>query len=137
MPDQGIKKKLLRFKSVVTSHWPVFMISNPCYDTDYYQAEIAKMFHCGSETNGFAVYQCLDCGKAEHKVNFCCKGKVCMQCGKHYARDSMVKNAARLYPGVGYRHVVLTLLEQLRTPFHNHPNQHGLYSRFMMLYQSH
>ena len=50
------------------------MASHPRYDTDDYQAEIAKMFDCGSETNGFAVYQCLGCGKGEHKVNFSCKG---------------------------------------------------------------
>ena len=136
MNYQGIKKKLLRFKSIFTAHWAGFMASHPRYDTAYYQAEIAKMLNCGSETNGFAVYQCLDCGKGEHKVNFSCKGKACLQCGKRYARDSMIKIAARLYPGVGYRQVVLTLPEKLRTPFYNHPNQHGLYSRFMMLAQA-
>ena len=75
MNYQGIKKKLLRFKSIFTAHWPAFMANHPRYDTDYYQAEIAKMLHCGSKANGFAVYQCLDCGKGEHKVNFSCKGK--------------------------------------------------------------
>ena len=111
MNYQGIKKKLLRFKSIFTTHWAGFMASYPRYDTAYYQAEIAKMLNCGSETNGFAVYQCLDCGKGEHKVNFSCKGKACLQCGKRYARDSMIKIAARLYPGVSYRQVVLTLPE--------------------------
>ena len=48
-------------------------------------------------------------GEGEHKVLFSCKGKACPQCGKRYARDSMTKIAARLYPGVGYRQVVLTL----------------------------
>ena len=78
MNYQGIKKKLLRFKSIFTAHWAAFVASHPRYDTDYYQAEMAKMLHCGSETNGFAVYQCLDCGKGEHKVNFSCKGKACL-----------------------------------------------------------
>ena len=59
MNYQSIKKKLLRFKSIFTANWPAFMASHPRYDTDYYQAEIAKMLNCGSETNGFAVYQCL------------------------------------------------------------------------------
>ena len=79
---------------------------------NYYQAEMAKMLNCGSETNGFAVYQCLDCGKGEHKVNFSCKGKACLQCGERYARD------------------------RLRIPFYNHPNQHDLYSQFMVLAQA-
>ena len=48
----------------------------------------------------------------------------------------MIKIAARLYPGVGYRQVVLTLPEQLRIPFYNHPNQHDLYSQFMVLAQA-
>ena len=50
MNYQSIKKKLLRFKSIFTAHWPAFMASHPRYDTDYYQAEIAKMLNCGSET---------------------------------------------------------------------------------------
>ena len=57
MNYQGIKKKLLRFKSIFTAHWAGFMASHPRYDTAYYQAEITKMLNCGSETNGFAVYQ--------------------------------------------------------------------------------
>jgi len=48
----------------------------------------------------------------------------------------MTKIAARLYPGVGYRQVVLTLPEQLRMPFYNHPDQNRLYSRFMALAQA-
>ena len=75
MNYQSIKKKLLRFKSIFTAHWPAFMASHPRYDTDYYQAEIAKMLNCGSETNGFAVYQCLGCGKGEQKSTLVAKVK--------------------------------------------------------------
>ena len=94
------------------------------------------MLTCGSEANGFAIYQCLRCGKGENKVHFSCKGKACPQCGKHYARDSMTKIAARLNPGVGYRQVVMTLPAQLRTAFYNLPDQNRLYSRFMALAQA-
>jgi hypothetical protein len=45
----------------------------------------------------------------------------------------MIKIAARLYPGVRYQQVVLTLPEKLCTPFYSYPNEHGLYFRFMML----
>jgi Putative transposase/Transposase zinc-binding domain len=136
MNFKGIKNKILRFKLIFTAHWTAFVANNPRYDTDYYHAEINKMLICSSEANGFATYQCLGCGKAEHKVNFSCKGKACPQCGKRYARDSMTKIAAKLFPGVSYRQVVLTLPEQLRIPFHNHPDQSGLYSRFMGLAQA-
>ncbi|MFT7389637.1 MAG: hypothetical protein ACI8VC_002906 [Candidatus Endobugula sp.] len=133
MNFKGIKKKLLRFKRLFTTHWLTFVGNNPRYDTHYCHSEVKKMLSCGSKENGFATYQCLGCGKGEHKVNFSCKGKACPQCGKRYARDSMIKIATKLFPGVSYRQVVLTLPEQLRTPFHNHPNQSHLYLRFMGL----
>ncbi|MEE8059515.1 MAG: transposase [Pseudomonadales bacterium] len=136
MNFKGIKGKLRRFKQIFEAHWSSFIASHPRYDTAYYQAEINKMLTCGSEANGFAIFQCLSCGEGEHKVHFSCKGKACPQCGKRYARDSMTKIAARLYPGIGYRQVVLTLPEQLRIPFYNHPNQKRLYSRFMGLAQA-
>ena len=108
MNFKGIKNKVLRFKQIFEEHWSDFVSQNPRYDTDYYQAEISKMLTCGSEASGFAVFQCLCCGKGEHKVNFSCKSKACPQCGKRYARESMCKIATRLFPGVGYRQVVLT-----------------------------
>lgn len=129
MNFRGLKKKLLRFKRIFTAAWTTFVEDNPRYDTDYYHSEVQKMLSCGSEASGFATYQCLGCAKGEHKVNFSCKGKACPQCGKRYARDSMVKIAARLFRGV-------TLPEQLRIPFYNHPNQSHLYSRFMGLAES-
>ncbi|WP_097357289.1 transposase zinc-binding domain-containing protein [Candidatus Enterovibrio escicola] len=64
----------------------------------------------------------MGCGQGQHKVNFSCKGKACLQCGKHYARESMVKICVRLFPRVSYWQVVLTLPEQLRIPIHNHSN---------------
>lgn len=133
MHFRGLKKKLLRFKRIFTAAWSTFVEGNPRYDTDYYHSEVQKMLTCGSEANGFATFQCLGCGKGEHRVNFSCKGKACPQCGKRYARDAIVKIATRLFRGVTYSQVVLTLSEQLRIPFYNHPNQSHLYSRFMGL----
>ena len=130
---KSIKNKILRFKGIFTEHWSSFVTLNPRYDTDYYHAEISRMLGCGSATNGFSVYQCLCCGKGEHKVNFSCKGKACPQCGKRYARDSMSRIAGRLLPGVSYRQVVLTLPQQLRIPFYHHPARKRLYSQFMAL----
>ncbi len=59
------------------------------------------MLVCGTEAGGFATYQCLYCGEDVHKVNFSCKGKGCLQCGKRYARDSMIKIAAKLFGSTG------------------------------------
>ena len=132
---KGLKKKLARFKSIFNDHWSAFTTKHPRYNTDYYHAEIKKMLHCGSQATGFAVYECLSCGEGHHRVNFSCKGKACVQCGKRYARESMIKIATRLFPGVTYRQVVFTLPEQLRTFFYNHPDQGHLYSQFMQLAQ--
>lgn len=133
MNFKGLKRKLERFKCIFTDHWLAFVVNHPRYDTDYYHAEISKMLVCSTSKNGFAVHRCLECGDGEHTVNFSCKGKGCLQCGKRYARDSMTRIAARLFPGVSYRQLVLTIPQQARIPFHNHPNQNNLYSRFMGL----
>ena len=82
MNFKGIKNKLRRFKSLFEEHWEAFIGRHPRYNTDYYHAEIKKMLTCSSSAGGFATYQCLSCGKGEHKVNFSCKGKACPQCGK-------------------------------------------------------
>ena len=131
MNFKGIKNKLLRFKSIFVDHWKSFTLKHPRYDKSYYHAEIQKMMDCGSEASGFATFQCLTCGKGEHKVNFSCKGKACPQCGKRYSRESMEKIANRLLPGVSYRQVVLTLPYELRSVFYNHPEQGALYSELM------
>ncbi|MFT6387109.1 MAG: hypothetical protein ACJAUP_000479 [Cellvibrionaceae bacterium] len=49
MNVKGIKNKILRFKRIFTTHWAVFVASNPYYDNGYYHAEINKMLICGSE----------------------------------------------------------------------------------------
>jgi hypothetical protein len=47
------------------------------------------MLSCESKGNGFATYQCLGCGKGEHKVNFTCKAKG-MELVRLFHRDRVV-----------------------------------------------
>ncbi len=131
MVFKTIKSKIRRFKEIFRTNWREFIDKHPRYDTDYYQAEVQKMLVCGSEAGGFATYQCLYCGEDEHTANFSCKGKACPQCGKRYARDSMIKIANKLLPGVSYRQSVLTMPEQLRIPFYQHEDHQRVFSRFM------
>ncbi|PCS24265.1 hypothetical protein BTN49_0083 [Candidatus Enterovibrio escicola] len=70
MNFKGIKSKLLRFKRIFTTNWPIFVSSHPRYNTDYYHSEIAKMLKCGRLENGFTTYPCFGCGQGQHKVNF-------------------------------------------------------------------
>ena len=127
MSFRGIKAKIQRFKAIFSDHWLSFVAKHSRFDTSYYRGEINKMLTCGAESGRFAVHQCLRCGKGEHKVHFSYKGKACPQCGKRYARDSMTKIAAKLYPGVNYRQVVLTLPSQLRRPFYQHRDHNVLF----------
>ena len=47
----------------------------------------------------------------------------------------MTKIAAKIYSGVSYWQVVLTLPSQLRIPFYQHRDHNVLYSGFMKLAQ--
>ncbi|RNC76617.1 hypothetical protein DA717_14965, partial [Piscirickettsiaceae bacterium NZ-RLO2] len=55
------------------------------------------------------------------------------KCAKRYGREVMERISSKLFLGISYRQVVLTLPEQLRVPFYNHKNQDKLYSDFMRL----
>ncbi|NQY64180.1 MAG: transposase zinc-binding domain-containing protein [Alteromonadaceae bacterium] len=70
-----------------TGHCSAFVIHYFRYNTDYCYAEIKKCSIAVVKAIGFAVYECLLCGEGHQKAHFSCKGKVCPQCGKRYARD--------------------------------------------------
>ena len=106
---KGIKKKFLRFKQIFKDAWYDFIQDHPRYNNDYYKNEVNKMLNCSCSEGGFAKYKCTTCGQCEHTVHMSCKGKACPQCGKRYARDSMVKIASKLFKGINYRQIVLTI----------------------------
>ena len=92
----------LRFKQIFKDAWYDFIQDHPRYNNDYYKNEVNKMLNCSCSEGGFAKYKCTTCGQCEHTVHMSCKGKVCPQCGKRYARDSMVKIASKLFKGITY-----------------------------------
>ena len=128
---KGIKKKFLRFKQIFKDAWYDFIQDHPRYNNDYYKNEVNKMLNCSCSEGGFAKYKCTTCGQCEHTVHMSCKGKACPQCGKRYARDSMVKIASKLFKGINYRQIVLTIPQEFRPLFYNHKDQASLYSAFM------
>lgn len=130
---KGIKKKFLRFKQIFQDAWYDFIQDHPRYNNDYYKNEVNKMLNCSCSAGGFAKYKCTACGKCEHTVHMSCKGKACPQCGKRYARDSMVKIASKLFKGINYRQIVLTIPQEFRPLFYNHKDQASLYSAFMQV----
>ncbi|ERL60846.1 transposase zinc-binding domain-containing protein [Piscirickettsia salmonis] len=128
-----VKQKLLCYKAIFYVYWVIFTRINPRYNTAYYLSEVEKMLNCGTDKNGFTLFGCSNCGKGRHKIYFSCKGNACLKCAKRYGREVMERISSKLFLGISYRQVVLTLPEQLRVPFYNHKNQDKLYSDFMRL----
>ena len=104
------------FKRIFRDHWDIFREENPEYAGEYYDRVIGKMLGCGDTANGFMAYRCLDCG-ALKKVPFSCKSSFCLSCAKVYTEQWVEYISRALFRGMKYRHVVLTMPEELRKWF--------------------
>ena len=110
-----IDKETLRH--IFRDHWDDFKKKYSEYDTPYYDEVICKMLGCGNTENGYAKYRCVDCGETK-VVGFSCKSSFCLSCAKGYVDDWVDYISSHLFPGVKYRHVVLTMPEELRIYFY-------------------
>jgi len=75
------------------------------------------MLGCGNAENGYATYRCMHCGE-KVVVAFSCKSSFCLSCAKSYVDRWVEYISGHLFPGVKYRHVVLTMPEELRIYFY-------------------
>jgi len=89
------------------------------------------MFGCGKESNGYSEHICMDCGQDIRRIAFSCKSGFCLSCSKKYVDDFVSQVSKMLHPGVTYRHIVLTIPEQLRIVFYRHRHDGSLLSLFM------
>jgi hypothetical protein len=127
--DQRVDKET--FRQIFLDHWDGFKTAYPSYDTAQYEEAVQKMLECGSEMGGYTEYICMHCGQDRRKVPLTCKGSFCLSCAKVYV-DEFVEQVSRiLVPGVIYRHVVLTVPQQLRRYFYNARHEGSLLSQFM------
>ena len=111
------------FKQIFRDHWEPFRAANQRYNTTYYDEVIQKMLDCGDpEQMGYAQYLCLDCGETR-KIAFSCKSSFCLSCGKVYADKWVEFIGRRLFPGIVYRHVVLTVPRYLKLWFYRNPHR--------------
>jgi hypothetical protein len=109
------------FKRIFLDHWTRFKAVHPRYNTDYYETIIQKMLACGDpEKMGFAQYRCLSCGETR-RVTFSCKCTFCLSCAKVYTDRWVDFIGRRLFPGIVYRHVILTVPKCLRIWFYRNP----------------
>jgi hypothetical protein len=107
-----------KFKDIFRTHWESFKETFPRYRAARYDEAVQKMLGCGDPKNGYATYVCGNCGIDWKKVPFSCKGCFCLSCAKVYTDQWAARIEAILFPGVAYRHTVLTIPDDLRDYFY-------------------
>ena len=107
-----------KLKEIFRTHWESFKETFFRYREDRYDEVVQKMLGCGNPKNGYATYVCGKCGGEQKKVPFSCKSCFCLSCAKVYTDQWAARIEAILFPGVAYRHTVLTVPDDLRGYFY-------------------
>ena len=107
-----------KLKEIFRTHFESFKDRYSRYRSKRYEDAVKKMLGCGDPENGFATYICSKCGREKKKIAFSCKSCFCLSCGKVYTDQWARKIESILFPGVAYRHVVLTIPADLRDYFY-------------------
>ncbi len=109
------------FKQIFRDHWPQFKTAYPRFDTPLYNEAVQKMLDCGDpERMGFVQYRCMACGHTR-RIAFSCKSSFCLSCARVYTDQWSNFIGRRLFPGVTYRHTVLTVPDFLHRWFYRDP----------------
>lgn len=119
------------FRSIFKDHWEEFKELYPSYNCDQYEEPVQKMFGCGKESGGYSEHICLNCGRDIKRVCFTCKSCFCLSCAKGYVDNFVSQVSKILHPGVIYRHIVLTIPEQLREIFYRYRHDGTFLTEFM------
>jgi len=123
--DRGI------FVEIFTDHWDSFKERYPAYEREQYEEPVEKMLECGKESGGYSEYICMHCGMDLRRVCFSCKSYFCLSCAKGYVDEFVSQVSKVLHPGVVYRHVILTVPQQLRVIFYRNRHSSHFLSAFM------
>jgi hypothetical protein len=108
------------FKQIFLDGWESFKAKYPRYESA--DEVVQKMLGCGKYENGYAVYKCPECMR-EKIVPFSCKSSFCLSCAKTYTMNWVERVREMLHEGVEYRHLVLTIPEELRVWYYRHPDK--------------
>ena len=125
------KKDKNIFKQIIKENWGKFKKKYPSYNKLHYEEVIQKALLCGTEQGGYTEYRCLDCGQGVRRIPFTCKSCFCLSCAKVYTDDVVSQVSKMLRPGMKYRHVVLTIPQQLREVFYQDRHNGRLLPEFM------
>ena len=89
------------------------------------------MLNCGMEHGGYTEYMCPECCMGIKRIPFTCKSYFCLSCCKVFVDEMVSQIGEKLHPGMNYRHVVLTVPEQLREVFFKDRTNGKLLSKLM------
>ena len=110
------------FKQIFRDHWEAFKARYPRFDTPDYDTVVQKMLDCGDpEKMGYVQYRCLYCGETR-RIAFTCKSSFCLSCAQPRMSQWADFIGRRLFPGVTYRHFILTTPDFLRHWFYLCPD---------------
>jgi len=118
------------FIEILTDFWVEFKQKYSGYATDYYDSIVEKTISCGNPNFGYIEYGCMYCGESRHLVAFTCKTKFCLRCGRVASENFVLQVMGRLFPGIVYRHLILTIPEQLYFLFYKNRHSKELYNSF-------
>jgi excinuclease UvrABC ATPase subunit len=88
------------------------------------------MIHCGDPNFGYIEYGCMHCGGHRHRVGMTCKSSLCLSCSRVKSEKFVYNVMNKLYPGIIYRHLILTIPDQLIPFFYKHRHGKELFNRF-------
>ena len=106
------------FVRILKDNWGAFKSKHPSYANEYYDGIIQKVVNCGDPSFGYIKYQCLWCGVGTKVIGMSCKTRFCLRCSRLVAADFVAEVQSKLHVGVIYRHLILTLPEQLWSLFY-------------------
>ena len=127
------KKKENPFVEILQFGWGKFKSIYPSYSTGYYDSTINKAIRCRNPQFGYIEYRCMSCGQGVHRSGFSCKTKFCIHCARKSSNDFIEEIMGKLHPGIVYRHLILTIPEQLRKIFYKNRITGDLYDQFIRI----
>jgi len=106
------------------------------YDNSYYEGLVEKMLSCGNpEEMGHREYLCESCGVGRRLVSMSCKSTLCLRCGKVYVDNWVSQVSKMLHAGGIYRHIVLTMPDNLRLVFYKYSVELLVSDKFSLIAQ--
>ena len=118
------------FVEIFKDFWTDFKEKYPSYQPEYYDTVVGKMLGCGDPAFGYIEYGCMHCGQHKHLVAFTCKSNLCLRCGRVKSENFVYEVMNKLHPGVIYRHLTLTIPDQLIQFFYKRRHEKELYNAF-------